>query len=130
MVKEFSIPAERQIEAWGYVYFPSNDGAHNLEAYIKVPLTRCERPKFQPTRTMVTPNYYNKFYFDLEDTTEAISPSSVPSVESLLRAHLITTRNYYCEPSPFSGLYKAFRDFAESYCSIAVELPLVTTLLA
>lgn len=73
-------------------------------------------------------DYYGKTYYDIGNTTQAISPRSIPSIESLLQAYLISRRNFYSEPSPFNGLYKAFRDFAESYCNMAAALPLVSLL--
>jgi hypothetical protein len=127
-VKELPIPAEPQLDRWGYIWFPGNYGAHSLEAYIKVPLIHCKPPNFQPHRILMLADYYGKTYYDIGNTTQAISPRSIPSIESLLQAYLISRRNFYSEPSPFNGLYKAFRDFAESYCNMAAALPLVSLL--
>jgi hypothetical protein len=128
-VKGLPIPAEPKLDGWRYIWFPGGDGRQNPKTYIKVPIIHFEPPDFQPCREIVSAGYYYKDYYIVQDTFQAISPGSIPSLETLLQAYLSSRRNFYSQPSPFGGLYKAFRDFAERYCSMAAALPLVSSFI-
>jgi hypothetical protein len=125
-VKEFSSTPGPQTVGWGYIWFPGNADTYCSEAYIKVPLIDFEPFGFQQTREILRVNYYHKSHLWVNDTSQAIFPGATPTAERLLQAHLISRKDYCPESSPFSRLSKAVRDFAESYCDISGELPLVS----
>ncbi|KAE9376545.1 hypothetical protein N431DRAFT_501388 [Stipitochalara longipes BDJ] len=128
-VKGISLTPERQIIGWGFMWFPSNDDTYSSEAYIKVPLMHFEPFGFRQTRELISVNYYHKSYVYVHDTSQAIFPGRVPTVERLLQAYLTSRRDCTPETSPFSRLSKAFRDFAKKYCDKPDELPLKGLLL-
>ncbi len=95
------------------------------ETSIKIPIVLLEIPDFQPTRQFVLINYYSSYVYNTSDSQYAIAPSSLPSLESLVRAYLANRRDYYANLGPFAGLHKAIRDFVEAYCMLPGPMPLV-----
>ena len=124
-MREFNIAPEPNIVEWGFIWFPGNNGTYCSQAYIKVPLIHFEPSGFQHTRQILTLNYFQKSYYSAHNTKHAIAPGSAPSVARLLQAYLTSRGNRILEAGPFSRLSRAFRDFAETYCENAAELPLV-----
>jgi hypothetical protein len=124
-LKQLAIPAESQPEGCADICFPSGLGLETPGAYVSMPVIQFERPNFLQNRVVLSMDYYHSYEFTIPDERQAISPRYVPSIESLLQAYLISRRNYDSVPSPFAGLYEAFRDFGESYCNTSGEMPLV-----
>jgi hypothetical protein len=125
-VNKFSLPAEPQLNSWWYIGFPGNDHVYDPEAYIKVPIIHFEPLDFQSSRVILSADYYHRFSYVVQNTTQAISPKHVPPVDRLLQAYLKSRGNIYQGSGPFAKLSEAFRDFAESYCNKPGELPLVS----
>jgi hypothetical protein len=124
-VKQLAIPAEPQLDGCAYICFQGGAEVEAPGAYIIVPVVHFERPDFKSNRVVLSMDYYHKYEYTVPDERKAISPGSVPSIERLLQAYLISRRDYYSNPGPFAGLYKAFRDFAENYCNVTGQMPLV-----
>jgi hypothetical protein len=125
-VSRLPLPAEPELDGSGYIWFPGSHNRYDPEAYIKVPITHLKQNGFQRRSVILTADYYSRTYQDMPDINQAIAPESVPSTERLLQAYLTSRQNFLPTPSPFARLSKAFRDFAESYCNSAAELPLVS----
>lgn len=124
-MKELTIPLDLPPNGWGYMWFPSSDGNFNPRAYIKIPVIDFKPAQYKPVRVLLSTNYYGSQLYTIGNSTQAIIPGSVPSIETLIEAYLCSRENFCSEPSPYARLYKAVRDFMRSYCSTALALPLV-----
>jgi hypothetical protein len=124
-VKQLAIPPETQLDSCAYIHFRWSAEVQAPEAYIMIPVIQFEGPNFQPNRVILSMDYYHRYEYIMPNERQAISPGSIPSIESLLKAYLASRRNYYSDPGPFAGLCKAFRDFGESYCHVTGAMPLV-----
>jgi hypothetical protein len=127
MVKDLHIPSGRQTDYWAYIWFAGTSNEDAPEAYIKTPLIHFEPTDFTPIQKFLFMNYYSRAEHTAPNYQYAISPQSVPSIESLLRAHHTTKGVRYASTGPFAGLYKAIGDFVEVYCRLPGTMPLVRT---
>jgi len=97
------------------------------EAFIEVPIIDL-RDLFDTDECyVVLYNYYNSEVVRGRYHQSKMVWNSLPTVEQLIRAfHVSSQRNRNRWGSPFWRLQKAVCIFAEEYCSVANDMPLVS----
>lgn len=96
------------------------------EAFIEVPIISSKTAGESNKCYVVHFNYY-KSEIILDRYHQSVMVwDSIPTVDRLLRAYRFSLQSKIISfGSPFWGLQKAVRAFAEEYCSVPNEIPLV-----
>jgi hypothetical protein len=99
------------------------------EAFIEVPIIGLKKSATSYEYHTVIYNYYKSELVLDQSHQSVLVWDSAPTLDQLIQAYRVSSQKKTTYASPFWGLYKAVRAFAEEYCSVSSEMPLVNSLL-
>jgi len=114
-----------------YIGYPTPDLKDRRTSFISLPLVEFDNSShaFYPEELiLIFITYYHSQKQALPNYHAAIAWEYLPSVDRLIQAY--DASEYGCVPNtgPFFGLYRAFKEFADKYCSKMRAFPLVRKL--
>jgi len=130
-LKELGLPSVMGSPRYVYIRYPeaSSDMRRHPDAHIKLPILDFKHPDLHPYQLFILIDYYEYQEEWVRDDHRAISWDSLPSAEELLRCYSFSCPTDFRFTGPFRGLLTAVKAFADRYCNMSVQLPLVRVLL-